>query len=398
MFLQASLDLSSSTWTSTDLDLARSTFSDIFARVDPDWQSAPVGPLASYWQSRETDSFGHCIHVAQVVHEFSRTVSDRSIPILYRKIVELLRCPDNAKVYEERLAELEVGAYLGRCGAIVALEPLVPSSHIGSAAQPTSPDLAIKTQDGHIFFDVTTCYVRMLEDWDAVSQHVADHLSKVLSSAGLKRQVVLQLPISVEPADTAALVSKRTLRQVAAQAEGQLVIPLRRDRALIRWSSIVTYPSREAAARHVVSSLALVDASQTAFGSVVAIARQLTAELPPDLERRIYSSVRNTLKSKRKQLMVSERAVIVMRLGNEKLLWEPILELVAERIFGSPDFTWLSGLIAFTPQRSWTLGRNASSDLALLTNPLAAHQLTPQDIHLLQQGAATTGVAPEADG
>ena len=382
MFMSHDFDMSSSLWTQEDLTHARDVYRAVFERVASQWPDRPVGPLARRWRETATPSVGHCIHVARMLHELSKGVTSRSVPIFHTKIKELLYCPDDVNIYEERLTEVEFGAYLSGKHSPVALEPLVPSDLIGASNPPKSPDYAIRLPHGDVFFDVTVLYVKMLSDWERVSAQLERRLSQTLERLGISRSVTLDLPLTMTPADGPRLTTNAVLRQLGRAEQGQISVPTSAGDARISWTTFKVFQSIEEAAADPNWSTAAIDSSGAALGRGLGVSRRPTLGGSVDVERHLQASLQNTIKGKREQFPRGQKAVIVMRLGNAKLAWFVLGGLLTNSLFRSRDNSWLSGVLAFSPLRQWNVGQRELADWTMFTNPQASTSLAQEELSI----------------
>jgi hypothetical protein len=205
-FFNCSPTLEGTKFRECELLAARDTYRAMFADVDQQWPSQPVGPLASYWKRDDRYSVSYLIHVAKTLRLLSFNVSDASMPILRQKAKELLR-PPSESAFEEILIELEVGSQLTDWANPIALEPLVPNELKNSPRKPSSPDYAIRLPASEVTFEVTVWRWQRIHNWDNVRRELLKRLETKLAKFDLQRSFAIELPLHITTADLPILTS-----------------------------------------------------------------------------------------------------------------------------------------------------------------------------------------------
>lgn len=225
--------------------MARSVYRDMFAELDPDWPSNPIGPLRSKWVSSDEYSAAYLIHLAQVLWQLSnKNTTEKSYQILCEKVRMLLRPPRDA-AYEETLIELEVAASLSGRASPISFEPLVSAALANSPSKPKSPDYALRLPDCDVTIEVTVWHWEALQRWDRMVSELKKMLSNGMLKAGLSGQVSIDLPIRASSEKVLNSLAKAVLEAMAHAVVGELVFDTGAGNARIRWFEIPRFNSIE---------------------------------------------------------------------------------------------------------------------------------------------------------
>lgn len=306
-FSTSSPDLAGTRFRVNDLIVARSVYADVFADLDPQWPSDPIGPLASHWLADGSYSATYLIHVARVLWQLSNgNITTKSFPILRDKVLMLLRPPTLA-AYEETLIELEVAASLSERASPISFEPLVPDDLSDAPSKPRSPDYGLRLPESDGTVEVTVWHWKMMRDWDLMATELRNRLEVKLAKLGLHRHVAIELPIRLSNVDARNLTSSAVL-QALSSPTGELVRSTVVGDTRMQWFEIPHFQS--------VSQL--------------------------DFTR--LSSGMDT---------VTIGGVVESAFGCS---WDWVLPMFSRRIWPNSKYKWLSALCAFSPQRNWQLG------------------------------------------
>lgn len=340
-------DLGGTIFSNDDLARARTYLLEVIERLDPTWLTNPVGPIGQQWQQHGISSATTLIRIAQTIYhlDVGRNLTQRSQQLFRDKVRGLLRPPSDEQ-FEERLVEIEVASVLSQRASPIALEPLVPEDSFGTGAQPASPDLGLRLPHGDTLIEVTVLRVETLRRWDLRSSEITKRLSHLVMKRGGKVAVELVTPLSLSPADEAKICTIRLANTLVSAPSGTLTIELTSGVATVSWTAmpIIGAPLSDLPAG---VDFGVVGDPAAAFG--ISHRPELDDEWAVDGIRR---SVANTFKRKRRQLgAVDAPYYLALALGHHRLRWEGIIPLIQE-LLGQRDFSWLSGVICFTPQRS----------------------------------------------
>src|SRR4051812_49340552 len=153
-------DQSGAEWTK----FAQRLYPEIFKFVeDEEWARNPVGELAVHWKVAGGQSATRLINLAWTLNLLLIHVSSESLELLKPKIAALFRGKE--LVFEEALAELEVGAVLAGNFERFTLEPLVPLELNADGKKPPSPDYGIEISEGLVLVEATVWHWEHLSAW-----------------------------------------------------------------------------------------------------------------------------------------------------------------------------------------------------------------------------------------
>lgn len=357
-FLDEDPDLDATKFDVQDLGMARQVLVSFIQTVDPAWLKNPFGPLALQWKGGGQWPATYLIHVAQTLHQLDRSLTAKSVPIFRRKVQELLRPARRPGAFEELFSELEVGALLSQRASPISFEPLVPTPELLSGAEqsPRSPDFGIRLPDGDVCFEVTNVHIGYLDAWDALMSRVSSDLSGRVLKLSLRRRALLRFPFGGADGDMSVLLSGNTLRRFEKDESGSETVRLPVGEASIEWGAVPHFqigPDGEPDFTGAIFPMAAATAGGEP-GPAASI-EYLPAALDPNVDEIILRSVRNSLRSKRKQMEKPMPYVLVARLGHHRLNDEGIGRLLHERIFPNPDHAWITAIALFAPARNWEI-------------------------------------------
>jgi hypothetical protein len=368
-FRETSPTLSGTCFGTDDLILARSVYESVFADIDPEWPNDPTGPLAAYWRAVDSHSAAYLIHLARVLWQLSnKNVTAKSFPILRNKVQMLLRPPSSTS-YEETLIELEVASSLSERISPISFEPLVPAGLSNAPSKPTSPDYGLRLPDSDVTVEVTVWHWQVLRNWDVMTSELKTRLAAKLDRSGVRRHVSIELPLKASSDGILDVIAKTAIQEMSASATGELELDTTAGNAKIQWFEVPRF-----------QSIDQVDFTQLPPGLDVAIVGACTVESvfgcstqPIMNDRSIDDALRSLRKALDRKINQRHRSlphVLTLGLGHQRLHWDWVLPMFAQRIWPNEKYKWISALCAFDPQRNWTLGA-ARTRLTFEWNPSA---------------------------
>ena len=350
-----------------DLDDARRLLHGVLQERAPDLLQASVGPFGRRWTTPHASDAAHLVLLAKCVHTLYHGSSEESRERVIAKLVELGRCNNEAQ-FEELETELYVGADLTTHFGTVEVEPFARGE--GSGRVSASPDFAVDVDGSQVIVEVTMLYMGKMVAWEREVDTLRDRITELVTGASLVRQFEIEAPLDFHFNTIGKEQFRRLSDAIKSSGSGDLPLRAGGTKISIRWQPIPVVGSPE-------EFMALppdVACAMYPGTAITACATTARFNVPSDFERRIFQSVKNTLKRKRKaQLRHSLPSILVLRLGNARWSPQSIADIFERRIFSNSAYEWLSAIAV----AQYTFGGYSGfrSDVKVLSNPRGIHPL-----------------------
>ncbi|MBB5376042.1 hypothetical protein HNQ07_001499 [Deinococcus metalli] len=396
-FLESRPDLTSTVFSSQDLATAKEVLVSLISSLDADWLETPTGPLGLQWLGEGLYSATFLIHVAQIVYVLDRNVTQRSVPIFRDKLKQILRPPRREGSFEELLSELEAAALLAHRVSPISFEPLVPESAIFAPNKPRSPDYGVRLPDGDVCFEVTNVHIELLESWDIAAQHMGDLINRQVLKKGLRREVSVSASVRASRTDLADL-SKIALPRILGEAAGEMVVVLgAHGNAKVHWKSIPHLWVEPGRMPHFPVDIQLGSNTVATFGGAPSPASSVLWNPVingEEINENVINSIRNSLRSKRKQMKVSMPYILIVRLAHRRMDRLLISHFIHNRLFPNPEYSWMTGIALFVPRRNW---ESISEEASLLLHINENSRFPPQSLSCSSlMGLSSSTLRPSA--
>ncbi len=350
------------------MHFAQAFYPEIFKLIgDGDWPNNPVGQLAVHWNVARGQAAARLINLASSLNQLLIHVSpDEVRQVLRPKIAALFRGKE--MVFEENLAELEVGSVLCCNFERFSLEPLVPPELRTAPYKPPSPDYGIEVPEGLVLIDATVWHWENLAAWHRMRIAIDDRLYSEVDKRKVGRDVLLHLPIKPSKDAPQILASKEICGKVADSETGEEVIDVGASRpARICWTEFEP-PSAAGwnPAKIPRFTEAPVDPSLVVKNHPYVI---VSAKFPgpphngylhfmtelclteEDVQKGLRS-LREALDRKKRQASARPDLpyVIAVHMYSGTAKWDEFVPLIEKRIWPNERYRWLSGILAHEPE------------------------------------------------
>ena len=359
-FPDSTPDLSDTIFTNEDLLATRKYLLLHLGREAPDWLANPCGWLGKYW--KQDDAYSACILIdfAGTIYRVASNVTERSYPLLVKKIVEGLLNEKTEEKFLENYTELEVASALVNYISPIALDPLATDeTYLQSNNRPRTPDFGIRLPDGDVFLEVTMCYANILDEWDKSGDGIRTKIERLVFTTYKSRDVSIELPLK-HSIDSNILSD--LLCDMDANENGSFPIG---DNGVIQWKPIPYDPMMH---------------------PVCKVGRNL-APLSEKENGLLVNAVRNTLNHKRdrQQFPKDVPVILILRLGHQRLVANAVVKLFLRRIWPNKEiYSWLSGICLFTPRQGFRPS-SRGYHLEWCLNPSAQYPVS-ESMRLMCQG------------
>lgn len=346
---------------------AQSIYPEIFKFIgDEEWLNDPVGELAVHWNVARGQSATRLINLAWTLNQLLIRVAPHYRQLLKPKITALFR--GRPMVFEENLAELEVGSVLSCNFEQFTLEPLVPAELIADPEKPPSPDFGIEVPEGLVLVDATVWHWEHLSAWHRMRTAVKERLFGAVDKRKVGRDVLLHLPIKPSSDALESIASRSLCDKIADSESGEEVVDVGASRpARISWTSFeppstlgwnpariprFTEPPIDPAL--VVKSHPYVIVETKMPGPPTFGLLHITTELcltEKDVEDGLRS-LREALDRKKRQASARPDLpyLVAVHLYSGSAEWNEFMPLIEERLWPNQRYRWLSGILAHDPE------------------------------------------------
>jgi len=374
-------DLSQTIFTEEHLQEAREYLSALLTKVDPSLKK-PQGVLRAYW---ETDSPAHAcelISIAQMLKHFERGLSSRSALMFLPKVAGIFK-QLNEKTFLENLTELQIGSELAHHTNQLEIDPLVPDEWLlplTNHRRPQTPDFALHILNEKVFFEATVLHTKILNDWDKSVDSIMNALKSYLrkQQQNLTFQMTFPLPFKGNPEQ----IIKRLCYRLEKADRGRETFE--NDGGDVRWEPLPTFIAPDASAAFATlfttsSKVAVFSPTPENVGFASATQSGVVHLLEEDRVKAnnfMLNSLRNTLKTKKDQLQQARPVVLVLGLGHIWLYQDELLAKLYGRIWNSPDYDWITGIVLFTPRHDFRFSQSDTySPFLFCPNVRAKHKM-----------------------
>jgi hypothetical protein len=353
-------DLSDTIFTNEDLLSARKYLLLHLERDAPDWLANPYGWLGEYWNRDDAYSACILINFAGTIYRVASNITQRSYPLLVRKIIEGLLNEKAEEKFLETYTELQVASALVNYVSPIALDPLATDeTYLQSNNRPRTPDFGIRLPDGDFFLEVTMCYANILDEWDRTGDSIRTKIEQLVFTTYKSRDVSIELPLkpNIDSHTLSGLLSNMDANESGSFSIGGYRI--------IQWKPVPYDPMTH---------------------PVCKVARNL-APLSEEENELLVNAVRNTLDHKRdrKQFPKDVPAILILRLGHHRLVANAVVQLFLRRIWpNKKKYGWISGICLFTPRQAFR-PPSPGYHLEWCLNPNATYPVS-ESMRLICQG------------
>lgn len=244
---------------------------------------------------------------------------------------------------------------------------------------PRSPDFGIRLPDGDVAIEVTVFHFNILDQWDLSLNDITIFIKRFLNKNKLSYSVSLEVPLLHDKNEIMKILEQNIFRSMLKSNTGSTSYD---KKFFINWKPLPFY-------KHLPKELPSgVNAAVIGDGMLQGSSMEwrLSEEGLTEINELVLKSFRNTLNLKRKQFPYESYYLLVIRLGHHRLNWDGINQLINTRIWPNKDYSWLTGLVSFTPRDNFE--KNAPNrTLSLNPNPNTRHY--SQNIIDLFEGKST---------
>ncbi|MGW4095346.1 hypothetical protein [Mycobacterium sp. NPDC004974] len=381
------------------MKFAQAIYPEIFKIIeDGDWPKNPVGQLAIYWNAPTGQSAARLINLAFSLNQLLVRVGPEGRQVLKPKIAALFRAKE--MVFEENLAELEVGSVLSCNFERFSLEPLVPPALRAAPRKPPSPDYGIEVPEGLVLIDATVWHWENLSAWHRMRMVINERIFNEIDKRKVSRDVLLHLPIKPSNDAQQIVASKQICSKIADSETGEEVIEVGASRpARIVWTEF-ELPSDLGwnPAKIPRFTEAPIDPALVAHSHPYVIAgTRFTGEylhfmaelcLTEEDVQNGLSSLRDALDRKKRQASARPDLpyLVAVHLYSGSAKWDEFAPMIEARIWPNPRYRWLSGILAYEPQAARLSSSPSSGPRCLFpianpnaTVPIPASMLGPNE-------------------
>jgi hypothetical protein len=155
------------------------------------------------------------------------------------------------------------------------------------------------------------------------------------------------------PQEIRKLSGKEILNEIIKRPEGDVTVAFKSGHAIVRWKGSVAGAESE-----LPTVLRLGDATIELHGEGIELAVENAFEMSyhatydTEPEERLIRSIRNSLKGKRSQMSVD--APYLLATNVDRVSSEAVSQTIIQRIFPNSEYAWISGILLYTPIRSWS--------------------------------------------
>jgi hypothetical protein len=337
-FLEATVSLEGTKYKQHALVEAQRFLYEVIRAWEPTWLSKPFGPLSLYWNREDVESVCFLISLADIFGHLQHNCTQKSGRVLADKFTSLLRAKDEEK-FDETLLELQFARSLSEKVSPVAFEPFVPEADLQGSAKPASPDYAILLPEGGLLIEVTTFYFGALRAWVRATTTLTARLQDLLEKRKCSRTIDITLPLAFH--SLSLLPDLRVLANEICKAErGAKEILILGKKGILKWEPMLLLDKRTQAFRE-----ARKGEIESTIGFAVGFQTQLLNE---DHNELFLKSLRNKLDEKRRDTK-SLPYFLTLNLRHHSIKAEGVLEALQERIWPNSKYSWLTGILIFTP-------------------------------------------------
>lgn len=370
-FLDDNPDMNGTIFTEENLFFARRYLSETFARLDSRWLEKPGGPMGLQWNGGGRFPACYLIEFARIISLLQTNITAKSVKILYEKVQKLLRARSEVE-FEETYTELRVADFLSARMSPIAMDPLVPEEYLNSPNRRPTPDFAVRLPSADVFFEVTTLYLGALLDWDkSMNELRNDLLRELMKKRRLRRSVTLEFPSVFQHKDLSTDQFSQIVYEITQQDNGMISINIGDYSANVLWEGFAHFNVPE----EMTPGVAATVGGQ--LNPAIAVYHKLVVD--DNITEQVLKSIRNTLNGKRKQFPYEHPYVLVIKIGDHRLVESGIGQLLVQRIWPNPDYAWIGGIAFFKPRTSFEKSTDLGPELWLNVND-NAHTLLPQEL------------------
>lgn len=389
-------DLSQTIFTEEHLQEAREYLSVLLTKVDPSLKK-PQGVLRAYWETDSPAQACELISIAQMLKHFERGLSSRSASLFFPKVAGIFK-QLHEKTFLENLTELQIGSELARRDNQLEIDPLVPDEWLlplTNHRRPQTPDFALHILNEKVFFEATVLHTMILNDWDTsvdfIIKALKSHLRK--QQRNLTFQMTFPLPFKGNPEQ----MVKRLCSRLEKTDRGREIFE--NNGGDVRWEPLPMFIAPDASAAlatfFTTSSKVAVFSPTTENVGFASAAQSGVVHLSEEdrvkANNLLLNSLRNTLKTKKDQLRQARPVVLVLGLGHRWLYEDELLAKLYGRLWNSPDYDWLTGIVLFTPRHDFRLSQpDVYSPFLLCPNIRAKHKWSDALSSLLNKNDASS--------
>lgn len=381
-FPDHNFDLHGTPFTQKDLEFARSYWKFLIEHVTPTWLDDPSGALAIHWTSNTVPSAVRLIDTAKMLFALAHSITEDSQSVFGTKLQQLLNL--NGVQHKEHFTELMVGALLTGLGKPISMEPVsLVSPTVG--ATPTSVDYCVEwTIDGSkVFIESTVFHIQRLIDWESAVNDLKRRFEQAVVAKNINCALQITAPLSLTRKTVSIAELAKALRIIAKSPRGSHLVRLCDDDLLLEWAPAAHLDTWPAGGIQDVPGFAFTSSSGVMIGTVAATSVRL--KWPGDAENLVIRSLRNTLDTKREQFQLPSPYLLIIRLLNNRIPYEGVIDLLIRRIFENQRYRWISSVgiwdMRFSQNTSYqtrfTLIQNPQADYCLPDSFVAT--LIPRD-------------------
>lgn len=374
-FLDCRSNLKGTIFSDKDLHTARNYLSSIILELDPPWEKKPIGILGEHWKSDTLPSVCFLINMAQTLYILANGTTQKSNARLKKKFKELLRSPKDQ--FEENYNEFQSSKSL--IDIFNELSPLhfLQEDDFIEPKMKRCPDFALRFPDGGVFLDTTVFYGGILETWTQTAQYILSGLEKyAIEQQDNMLDISLSLPLKAEINEKEIL--SQILLEIQKSSTGKLLIG---TNGLAEWKPISIVTSENFDRSQVLfvegsPTTRLICPSGSTIDRAFVSQKSIKFSSKEDTEQAtelLLKSLRHKIRDKRGQFPKGEPEanLLILTLKHEQLYESDINLLLQNRIWPNKgDYSWLSGLLIFTP-RTHFLPSAPNDRMTLCLNPYA---------------------------
>lgn len=372
-FLNSPVDLQGTPFTQEHLDYARGYWQFLIEKVAPEWLDNPKGHLAVHWQSGTVPSIVYLIDLTKMFYSVIHTITEESQATFGSKLRQLLF--SDKRQYEEQITELLVGALLTRLSRPLMMEPAGAEIVPPNAAAGTV-DYSVEWAEGQeLFAESTVFHVQRILDWEAAIDDLKKRFEQAMIHRMLNRALRISAPLELTRKTLSAQNLKKALRHIESSDQGRHTFSLGKDSLELEWKPA---PHFETMAEGMSSTPGwfTFTAGDNVEVAMVA-ATDVTLKWPGDAEQVITKSLRNTLDGKRRQFQRKAPYLLFMRIVNDFVPVNGVLDVMTRRIYSNAHYRWISGAGLLKVSFDQKTGHRPK--VIVLPNPNASYPL-PQSL------------------
>lgn len=346
--------------------------------------------MATRWNNDAPPGVLAVIDCARTVYDLCQTMTLQSAAILPSKVARLFQSADEA-AFEESLTELQVGALFGTRAGPIALEPAVPAELIGTSAQPSSIDYAIKLPEEIVGIEVTSLRVAPFDSWNRALADLEARIGATISKEGLLKDVEILAPMGVR-ADQISRAQLRQFRRAFRDRDsGEMVLKAGETEVIAKWNPLPHFrlpPGSNAVTRLGSKNRGAVVSSGNVQVMHAAGFRLQPVVEPERFNEAVFQSMRNTVDGKEDQIRSAGDGPVLLVVHNRQhwVTHEHLRALLHGRLWPNKVYQWLTGVGFFTGRRTYRTGEPAPL-LQVHWNPNARHPPTAAFRALVEEGA-----------